>query len=436
MKLIVSLYSLRWREILLFVATLFILYACRDKENYAQEKDSIKKQKEIHQSILTLDTHIDIEVSFFTPEKNEIGYQKLASLQALRAGMLDAAFFTCYVLQGPLSQEGYENATNTVLEKIKTIHRVAETEIPEEVEIAYHPEDVFRIHKKGKIVATIGIENGYALGTKVENVKKFYELGVRYITLSHVGHNQICDSNLDPHQPQPLHNGLSSFGESVVKEMNRLGMIIDVSHIGKKSVLDVLRLSQAPIIASHSCLRRFSGQERMWDDEQLLALKKNRGVFNVVGLKIANKPEPEEKIKEIESLRKELGFPSEYWPFFLAFQNAPQQRQKAYNLRLEEIEKRYPSANIQDFVDQIEYIINLIGIDHVGISSDFYDETWSLNGWRDASETLNITLELLKRGYKKEEIGKIWSGNLLRVWREVERVGKNLSKIRKTEAHN
>jgi membrane dipeptidase len=346
----------------------------------------------------------------------------------MKSGGLDGAFFTVYIEQGPLTEEGFRNANDLALEKIETIHRVAEEDMPEEVEIAYRPGDVRAIGERGKIVAVIGMENGYPVGEDIGNVQKFYDLGARYITLSHVGHNQICDSNLSTTEEDSVHDGLSSFGEKVVAEMNRLGMIIDVSHIAKSSVMDVLRLTEAPVIASHSTHREFCEMDRMWDDEQLQALKENGGVFHLVGLKTAIKPEPQEKTEAIHALRKELGLPVEYWPFFLAFAKSPPGTRSAYNERLTQIETEYPSANVADFVDRIDFLVELLGIDHVGISSDFYDRSWSLDGWSDASETPNITRELVRRGYTEEQISKIWSGNTLRVWAEVEKVAVEMKR--------
>ena len=411
----------------LILGFLVVLCACPRQESSEQaaESDLVTRAKTIHDSVLALDAHIDIEVSFFTPEMpDRIGYQKLASFPAMKSGGLDGAFFTAYAEQGPLTDEGYADAHALAIEKIDRIHHVAEVEMPEDVAIALVPQDVSRIHEKGKIVAIIGLENGYPIGENVKNVEKFYNLGVRYITLSHIGHNQICDSNLGLDAQPPVHNGLSPFGKKVVAGMNRLGMIIDVSHIGNKSVLDAIRLSKAPVMASHSTHRDFCGIERMWDDEQLLALKNNGGVFHLVGLSMTIKAEPPEKTLAISELRKEQGFPKGYWPFFLAFEKAPLEISREYNRRLEAIEKQYPSASVNDFVDHIDDLVELIGIDHVGISSDFYDQSWSLKGWRDAGETFNITLELVRRGYTEDKIAKIWSGNILRVWSEVIEVAR------------
>ncbi len=416
----------------LVIGVFLVMSACSDREDEKSRSESelISQARDIHDRVLSLDAHIDIEVSFFTPEvQDKMGYQKLASLPAMMSGGLDGAFFTAYIEQGPLTEEEFRKAHKLALKKIDRIHHVAQRELSDKVGIALNPQDALAHHRQGKIVAIIGMENGYPLGEEIANLDKFFNLGVRYITLSHIGHNQICDSNLGLDGQPPIHNGLSSFGEEVVSEMNRLGMIIDVSHIGKESVLDVIRLSKAPVMASHSSHRDFCGIERMWDDEQLLALKNNGGVFHLVGLSMAIKAEPPEKTAAISELREELGFPKEYWPFFLAFEKAPAETRQDYNRHLGEIEKKFPSASVKDFVDHLNDLVDRIGIDHVGISSDFYDKTWSLMGWKDASETFNLTLELVRRGYTEEEIAKIWSGNILRVWSDAKKVSGKIPNL-------
>lgn len=380
--------------------------------------------KSIHHDIMTLDAHLDIEVTFFTPKKmGEIGYEKFASLKKMDEGSLDGAFFANYVQQGPLTDKGYREAYTTVVKKIEQIHQTIKI-MPDKVGIAFGPKDVLSINKSGKKVAIIAIENGYAIGEDIVNIEKFYEMGVRYVTLSHIGHNQICDSNLNPQGDVTLHNGLSSFGKEVVLEMNRLGMIIDVAHISKQSVLNVIALSKAPIMCSHCGIKSIGGVGNVWDDDQLDALKKNGGVIHIVGLNRAIKSEPEEKIIEINNLRVEFGFPVEFWAFFKAFDAATDDKRLPYYQGLSEIEKRYPSANVSDFIDHIDYAVTRIGIDYVGISSDFYDFPYCLDGWKNVSENFNVTLELVKRGYSKRDIEKIWSGNILQLWQNVEKVAR------------
>ena len=348
-------------------------------------------------------------------------YEKFASLKRMDEGSLDGAFFATYVQQGPLTDEGYQEAYNTVVKKIEQIHQT-QNNMPDKVAIAFHPKDVLSINKSDKKVAIIAIENGYAIGEDIINIEKFYDMGVRYITLSHIGHNQICDSNLNPQGDSTLHNGLSSFGKEVISEMNRLGMIIDVAHISKQSVLDVIALSKAPVMCSHSGIKSIGGVGNVWDDDQLDALKINGGVIHIVGLNRAIKSVPEAKEFEINNLRVEFGFPVEFWAFFNAFEVAPEDKKSSYYQRLSEIEKKYSPADLKDFVDHIDYVVKRIGIDHVGISSDFYESTYCLDDWKDVSENINVTRELVNRGYSKRDIEKIWSGNTLQLWQNVEKV--------------
>lgn len=383
--------------------------------------------KSIHDTILALDVHLDIEATFFTPEQAEVsGWQKLASLEKIEEGGLDAAFFVAYTDQGPLTGEGYTRAYETAVEKIDTIRRVIDGPLQANIGLALHPDDVHAVRKSGRIAAAIALENGYALGEDLERLRTVYSLGVRYVTLSQVGHNQICDSKWAPGQPEPLHGGLSAFGKQVVATMNQLGCMIDVAHISKPSVLDVFRLSKSPVLVSHSGVQGIGGVGNILDDEELDGLGENGGVIHIVGLRRAIKTDSPEKTQEITALREKLDFPIEFWPFFQAFHEADEQRREAYEQRLEEIEGRYGRASVQDLVDHVDYVVKRIGIDHVGISSDFYNYSYSLDGWRDAGETLNVTQELVRRGYGIEEIGKIWSGNILRVWRQAEETASRL----------
>jgi microsomal dipeptidase-like Zn-dependent dipeptidase len=377
--------------------------------------------KSIHHEIMTLDAHLDIEVTFFTPEKTgEVGYEKFASLKKMDEGNLDGAFFAAWILQGPLTDEGYREAYNTVVKKIEQIHQT-QNDMPEKVAIALHPKDVLSIYKTDKKFAIIAIENGYVIGEDIANIEKFYEMGARYITLSHIGHNQICDSNLNPQGDSTLHNGLSSLGKEVVPEMNRLGMIIDVAHISKQSVLEVFALSKAPVMCSHCGIKSVGGVGNVWDDDQLDGLKINGGVVHIVGLNRAIKSVPKAKEIEIDNLRVELGFPAEFWAFFNAFSNATDDKRLPYNQRLSEIDNKYPPANVSDLIDHIDYVVKRIGIDHVGISSDFYEQSYLIDGWKDVSENINVTRELVSRGYSKRDIEKIWSGNILQLWENVEK---------------
>ena len=391
------------------------------------ESSAREDVRSIHNAILALDAHLDIEATFFTPDQADAsGWQKLASLEKIEEGGLHAAFFVAYTDQGPLTAEGYARAYKTVVEKIDTIRRALDGPLQGKIGLALHPSDVHAVHASGRISVAIALENGYALGQDLGRLRHVYDLGVRYVTLSQVGHNQICDSKWAPGQPEPLHGGLSAFGTQVVATMNELGCMIDVAHISKPSVLDVFRLSRAPVLVSHSGVQGVGGVGNILDDEELDALGDNGGVVHIVGLRRAIKTDSTEMTQEIADLRGEFGLPVDFYPFLLALLERDADTRRAYEQRLGEIESRHGKPSVRDLVDHVEYVVDRIGIDHVGLSSDFINHSFSLDGWRDTSETRNVTLELARRGYSVEEIGKIWSGNTLRVWGEVEEVAAQL----------
>lgn len=216
-------------------------------------------------------------MTFFTPEQPEAsGFQKLASLEKMEEGGLGAAFFVAYLEQGPLTGEGYAQAYETVVEKIDTVRRVIDGPLKAKIGLALKPDDVHAVRNSGRIAAAIALENGYALGKDLERLRTLYSLGVRYITLSHVGHNQICDSKWAPGQREALHGGLSAFGKQVVAAMNELGCMIGVAHISKSSVLDVFRLSKSPVLVSHSGVQGVGGVGNILDNEELDGLGENR----------------------------------------------------------------------------------------------------------------------------------------------------------------
>jgi membrane dipeptidase len=255
------------------------------------------------------------------------------------------------------------------------------------------------------------------------------------MSLAHNGHSQFSDSNTGEREGKWLHNGLSELGRKAVAEMNRLGIMVDVSHPSKQSMMQTVALSKAPIIASHSAARALADHSRNMDDEQLLALKKNGGVVQTVAfngyVKIAPAPS-EARNAAIAALRKEFGLPSGGpgggggggGAAAAALAKLSPERRSAYEKRLAVIDFKMPPpprATVRDFVTHIDYLVNLIGIDHVGISSDF-DGGGGVDGWNDAGETFAVTLELVRRGYTEEQIAKLWSGNLLRVMEEVQRI--------------
>ena len=398
-----------------------LLVACAQRS----DADLETRARAIHERVLTIDTHDDIPFNFATPEVDPgVRGDRQVDLVKMREGGLDVGFFIVYVGQTERTPEAYERAKEAALTKFHAIHRMAEM-YPDRVEIAYTADDVERIHREGKLVAAIGIENGFVIGKDLSLLEEYHRLGARYITLAHGGHNDIADSatpraNLGDGEAE--HGGLSAFGEQVVAEMNRLGIMVDVSHISKDAMMHATRISKAPVIASHSSVRALADHPRNMDDEQLLALKENGGVIQIVAFAEYVKVTPPEKREALAQLREEFGIRGSVRR---ALEEMSEERRREYERRAAEIEARWPRATVSDFVDHIDYAVKLIGIDHVGISSDF-DGGGGVTGWDDASETLNVTLELVRRGYTEEQIAKLWGGNLLRVWRENERIAREL----------
>jgi len=398
------------------------LIACGPAESSPPAEDLVARARAIHDAVLTIDTHDDIPFDFATDSVDPLNADRQVTLEKMRAGGLDVGFFIVYVGQGERTPAGYREAAAGAVTKFEAIHRMAEEMYPDQIEIAYRADDVERIHASGKLVAAIGIENGFVIGRDLALLSDYFERGARYMTLAHNGHNDIADSA----QPQARlndvpeeHDGLSAFGEQVVAEMNRLGMMVDISHISKDAALDAMRVSRAPVIASHSSTAAVQPHARNLDDETLLALRDNGGVVQIVAFPGYVKVDPPEKAEELAELRYMRGFPGRLTADSLETMSS--QDKFEYEMGIRELQVKYPPANVADFVNHIDHAVQLIGIDHVGISSDF-DGGGGIHGWDDASETPNVTEELVRRGYSEEDIAKLWGGNLLRVWREVERV--------------
>lgn len=391
--------------------------------------------KAIHAKVLSIDTHVDISPANF----NESGpnyAQKLPRTQVdivkMEEGGLVGAFLIVYVGQDTaLNAAGFARANAQALEKFDAVHRLTDKLAPARAELAYTAADARRIHRSGKRVIFIGVENGFPIGSDIANVEKFYQRGGRYMSLAHNGHSQLSDSNTGERDGVWLHNGLSPLGKQVIAEMNRLGMMIDVSHPSKQSMLQTVALSKAPIIASHSGVRALCNHSRNMDDEQLDALKKNGGVIQLVAFNSYVKCNPAkdaERAAAVDALRKEYGIaPGSRVAVQRAIEALPNDKRNEYLAKQEDITaRRYPSdpaATVADFANHIDYVVKRIGINHVGISSDF-DGGGGVDGWRNASESMNVTAELVRRGYTAAEIEKIWGGNLLRVMEGVEKVAK------------
>ena len=324
--------------------------------------------------IITIDTHDDINIANFTDSLNyTMNTDTQVNIPKMIEGGLDVGWFIVYTAQGELNDFGYSKALENAISKFDAIDRLVNDYAPDQIELALNSNDVKRIHKNGKKVAMIGVENAYPMGVDTSNVRKFWERGARYVSLAHNGHSQFSDSNTGEYDGVFLHNGLSKLGKEVLGLLNYYGIMIDISHPSKEAIRQMIELSKAPVIASHSSARALRDHPRNLDDEQLNWVKENRGVVQTVAL-----------------------------GSYLT-------------------DRKDPPPSISDFVDHIDYMVKLIGIDHVGISSDF-DGGGGIEGWQDASETMNVTKELRNRGYSESEIAKIWGGNLLRVLDEVQEI--------------
>ena len=393
-----------------------------------------EKARRIHESVITIDTHDDINVANFTDSINYT--QRLntqVNLPKMDEGQLDVAWLIVYTGQGDLTEEGYASAEVNAMSKFDAIHRLVEEYAPDQIGLATSSDEVRSLIAEGKKVAMIGVENAYPIGEDLGNFELYRDKGARYVSLSHNGHSQFSDSNTGEADGF-LHDGLSDLGKEAIVEMNRLGMMIDVSHPSKEAMRQMIGLSKAPIIASHSSARALCDHSRNLDDEQLFWMKENGGVIQTVAFSsYLNTEKHNARNEYMQAIRKRLARERGLeWYDRSEFRNLDANTIAEFIGYYREIvaeadelvanDLNAPTGvTVADFVDHIDYMVNLIGIDHVGISSDF-DGGGGIGGWQDASETYNVTLELVKRGYSEEDIQKLWGENLLRVLDEVQAV--------------
>jgi membrane dipeptidase len=450
----------------------------------AQQDDAalIAKARAIHARALKLDTHVDFDPSVMTDARPNYvtGHAHQVDLPKMRNGGVDGVFFSIFVGQSQdFSDSAYARARAGDVAKFEAVHNLAEKLAPDQIEIAYTAADVRRIHAKGKLVALMGVENGYGIGTDITNVRKFYEYGARYLSLAHNGHNQLSDSNTGEADGVWKWHGVSPLGRQVVAEANRYGIMLDISHPSKESNLWVMANSTAPVIASHSGVRALcKTASRDLDDEQLLALKRNGGVMQTVAFAgyVKCDPPSAERTAALAALAAEYGVPADQagrlggggggrggaipagvcgigYEANAAADAAPRggggarggrggrgnplasmdpAKRAEFQAKLDALSAKYPlpaRANVKDFVNHIDYAVKLIGIDHVGISSDF-DGGGGIDGYNCTSEAVNVTIELVRRGYTEEQIDQLWGGNVLRVMEAVERAAKKAQGIK------
>ncbi len=394
------------------------------KRIYGNETESelIERALSIHKKVLTLDTHADTPLRMIEPgfrmsdrhDPNETGSK--VDYPRMIEGGLDAIFFAAFVAQDIRNDKGNFRAKNLCVQMIDSILSSIKQN-SDVVGLALNPEDAYSLEKQGKRAIYIGIENGYPIGGDLSNIETFYKKGVRYITLVHSSNNDLADSATDPAGPE--HNGISEFGSKVVKEMNRLGIMVDVSHGSDAVFYDAIKISKAPIIATHSNARSVTNHKRNMTDDMLKLIAKNGGVVQLTMLSnYLRDPVPN---ITAEKLKKELL--SSIKPIDQMTTLEKDTMRKSLN----EIDDKYPiaPANLKNVVDHIDHIVNVAGIDHVGIGCDF-DGGGGIDGVFDVSQVMNITIELVKRGYNEDQIAKIWGGNLIRVFSEVQTIARKI----------
>jgi len=379
----------------------------------SSEERLVAKADKIHASILTVDTHCDTPMEFTGGgfDLGERHSEGCVDFPRMVEGGLHSEFFAVFIGQGPRNDSSYNAVHKEAIEIFTAIHDNVDKN-SEMAEIAYLADDAYRLKKEGKIAAFIGLENGYPVGKDISRIRQYYDLGARYITLAHSKNNDICDSSTDPAGSE--HDGLSDFGAQVVEEMNRLGIMVDVSHISDKAFYEVLKVTGAPVIASHSSCRALCGSPRNLSDDMLLALKENGGVIQICILSnylktMEPNPELSEKLKELHE---------KYGDYY----SLPEDTKKLMRAEYVDIHKRYEKlATVKDVVDHIDHVVQVIGIDHVGIGTDF-DGGGKVDGCRNVAEMKNITIEMLRRGYSKTDLTKVWGSNIMRVLRRNEEI--------------
>ena len=359
----------------------------------------------IHKSLLLIDTHNDVTSRTVTGwDFGKRASDGNTDLPRMREGGIGAQFFAVFVDASVVKDN---HSARRALEMIDTVRHDIAGRYPSDFEMAFTADDIERIHKQGKIAALMGIEGGHAIENSLRLLRDYYALGVRYMTLTHVNTNDWADSSGDMNIATVTHhNGLTDFGRDVVHEMNRLGMIVDISHVSDKTFWDVLETSRAPIFASHSSAKSLSNIFRNMTDEMILAMARKGGVIqlNCICEFVVQK-----SYDAVKPLMAQLGTISI----------------EEYRKRIAELQSTMPKATLNDLVAQIDHVVKIAGIDAVGIGSDFADVYCMPQGLEDVSKFPNLTRALLQHGYTVPDIRKIYGGNTLRLMRAVQHVAEN-----------
>lgn len=393
----------------------------------AADSKLLEKAKEVHRRIIAFDSHLDLPFDY--PGASADGKTQF-DLPKVARGELKGAALAVFVPQGPRTPQGYAQARADADKKYNLIKAVAEQN-PSLAALAYSPADVRRIAEQGKFAVVMSLLNAYPLGADLSQIDEWYRRGVRIFGYTHAGHNQWADSSR-PNQAlgdgAQEHGGLSDLGKQGIARLNELGMLIDVSQLSTPALRQVLNLTKAPVAATHSGVKGLVDSPRNLTDEELELIKKNGGVVQVVAFGNYVRAVPKEITDQIAALQAEYGYKGNEPPPDLS-----EAKHREYADRNRKILSTVPPATVAQFVDSIDYAVKKIGIDHVGISSDF-NHGGGVVGWENEGEGQNVTTELLRRHYSEKDIAKLWGGNFLRVWSEAQNVGKALQAQHQTHA--
>ena len=399
--------------------------ACSNQSNEAQNPSLLNHAQAIHSAALTIDAHADIEI----PGKPSmyVGADGLSKVtpQKMQKGGLDAVVMPLAVGPMPRTPEGYSKAKTIALTKLAAVKALSENPANNTL-IAKTTDELLSAQSEGKSAIILGFQNGLILGTDVNQIDALYDSGVRVFGLTHMGHNDFADSSRPLYnaatrkrEPEAEHGGLSPLGRQAIAKINALGAIFDISQLSKQAALQVMALSSSPVIASHSNVRALTDVSRNLSDEELEHLGKTGGVIHIAPFRgyLFDSSNPEMDIN-IRAVRRQAGIEESYlYPFELYWEIQDASIRKNF---LTSVNALLGQIAVEQMVDHIDYVVNRIGVDHVGIGTDFNHGS-GIEGFTDASDALNITLELVKRGYSEEDIKKIWGGNFIRVWQQAER---------------
>lgn len=360
------------------IVSIAALLVCSSAFSQPSEEALLRKAEKIHDLIISVDTHTDTALELVDPKKKYSDIE--ASPANLKEGRIDCCFYPIYVDQKALTDANRQKAYNYAVGKMKAIRKYIEDR-PDEMAIAYCVDDIVRLKKEGKLSLVMGLENAFPIGKDLGKIEEFYNLGARIFTLSHNYHNDICDASRDS---VTLYHGLSDFGKKVIAEMNRLGILVDVSHASTETLIDCIQYSKAPVIASHSCVYAIKDHPRNLKDAEIYAIAASGGVIQVTSGRWALSWKPRAEV------------------------------------------------NISVFCDHVDYIKNLVGVEYVGVGTDF-DGGGGMAQLENASKMKYITVELLRRGWTEEELSLFWGGNILRVMKKVEEISAQMRSSKQVE---